>query len=86
MTITDLARILRNAHADGEGDMTKALNIHLYGIRYAHDLRGVRLAEVVKLAGIPPSYNTEIAKGIKLSAYVRLTVAAIHMIEKADRP
>ncbi len=86
MTITDLARILRNAHADGEGDMTQALNIHIFGIEYADSLSGVSLAELVKLAGIPPSYNRELAKGKRLSAYVRLTDAAIHMMKKADRP
>ena len=38
MTVTHLARILRNVRADGESDWAMARNIHLFSIRYADDL------------------------------------------------
>jgi len=48
--------------------------IHLFGIKYADDIRSNRLnvAELIKVSGISPTYITEINKGIKLSKYVEI--------------
>ncbi len=86
MTIHDLARILRNVRMDGEWDRRMACNIHLFSIHYAEELKGKDLAELVRLAGIPQSFNREISKGIKLSDYVHLSDAAIRILDRADRP
>ena len=86
MTVTHLARILRNVRADGESDWAMARNIHLFSIRYADDLTKVNLKELVTLAGVPDSYDREISKGIRLREYVGLTNAAIRILETADRP
>ena len=46
------------------------VSIHLFGIRRARELQGVPLKELVKAARIPPSYHTEIHKGMRLAEYV----------------
>lgn len=54
----------------GEGEVV--VSIHLYGIRYARQLEGLSLKDLVGDAQIPDSYRTEIRKGMKLSEYVRI--------------
>ena len=53
---------------DGE----KVAHIHLFGIRYADELDGLNLDDLLDLAGERRSYKTEIAKGRKLSKYVTI--------------
>jgi hypothetical protein len=67
----DLATLLREAreHAP-EGEVV--VRIHLFGIQYAHELDGVNLRGLVKTAGIPTPYATEIRKGMRLADYVTL--------------
>ena len=43
--------------------------IHLFGVLYAKEISHQTVA-VVAAAGIPPSYVTEVHKGIRLSKYV----------------
>lgn len=50
----------------------KATAIHLFGIMFADELKVSSVDEVVKLAGLPKSWGTEVRKGIKLAQYVRL--------------
>jgi hypothetical protein len=67
----DLATLLREAreHAP-EGEVV--VRIHLFGIQYANELGGVNLRALVKTAGIPTPYATEIRKGMRLADYVTL--------------
>ena len=48
----------------------KAVSIHLFGIRYAEELGGMPIEEVVARAGLPKSYQTEVRKGMTLARYV----------------
>lgn len=58
---SDLPRLLREAWQDApEGDVV--VRIHLFGIRYAEELRNVNLVRLVESAGIPRPYATEIRK------------------------
>jgi 5-methylcytosine-specific restriction protein B len=71
MTIATLAAELRDA-VNRAPDGERVVNIHLFGIRRAQDLDGISLKEIVRLAGIPSSYHTEIHKGMRLADYVIL--------------
>ena len=62
-----LARKYRKA-PDGE----KVLSIHLFGIKYADEIRDMSLKDIVDRAGLPKSYKTEVRKGIKLAKYVEV--------------
>lgn len=46
--------------------------IHLFGIKYANELRGLGLSDLAEQAGISRSYGTEINKGRNLARYVQL--------------
>lgn len=48
--------------------------IHLFGIKYADDIRKNRYTprEILKYANMPESYQVEINKGIKLAKYVEI--------------
>ena len=50
----------------------KAVQVHLFGIKYAEDLAGLNLKAVVKAADLEESYVTEVRKGMKLAKYVVL--------------
>ena len=49
-----------------------AVNIHLFGIKYADELAGLNLKNVARQATGRVSYHTEIRKGINLAKYVAL--------------
>ena len=71
MNITQAAYILRdmyNRAPYGE----KTTYIRLFGIKYAEEIAHISRSELVDLAGIKSSYDTEIYKGIKLSKYVEI--------------
>ncbi len=50
----------------------KVLSIHLFGIKYADQIEGMSVKEIVAGAGLPESYTTEINKGINLAKYVEM--------------
>jgi len=50
----------------------RALSVHLFGIKYADQIRSLPSHELADLAGIPRSYGTEIRKGINLAKYVEV--------------
>lgn len=50
----------------------KAVSIHLFGIKYADQIREMSAKEIVVGAGLPESYKTEIRKGINLTKYVEV--------------
>ena len=72
MTVDEAARILRemyDAGAQGRGLMTTGM--HLFGIRYADDLSRLSIKDILSRAGLRPSYQTEVYKGMRLAEYVK---------------
>ena len=50
----------------------KVIAIHLFGIKYADQIRDMSAKDIVVGAGLPESYPTEIRKGINLAKYVEV--------------
>jgi len=46
--------------------------IHLFGIKYAEQIKYMSLSELTILADIRESYKTEIRKGMNLARYVEV--------------
>ncbi len=71
MTITELAAELHDVvQRAPQGQIV--VSIHLFGIRRARELNGISLKGLVAAARIPPSYHTEIHKGMRLAEYVQI--------------
>ena len=71
MTEVELGQKLKSMYeAAPRGDQVAF--IHLFGIIYADSLSNEKLSkrEILKNAGLPASYQTEISKGVKLAQYV----------------
>jgi hypothetical protein len=73
MTLHELGSALSKMYhesADGEA----VAMIHLFGVKYADEIRisGESMRGIVLAAGLPQSYSTEVAKGVKLSKYVHV--------------
>ena len=69
MDISEAADILRRMYQSApKGEMVA--QIHLFGIKYAHELQSLSISDVVAQAGISPRYATEVSKGRKLAKYV----------------
>ena len=71
MTVGEAALELKRAYERGSRRGQTALHIHLFGIKYADDLRSLSIQEVVNRAGIP-NYASEITKGRNLADYVEI--------------
>ena len=69
MTTAEAALKLKKAYDRGKRRGQIALHIHLFGIKYADDLRSLSISEVVNRARIP-DYVAEINKGRNLAGYV----------------
>ncbi len=71
MTTDTLATTLFDMYS-GARHGEKTTMIHLFGIKYADDIRdcGASVAEIVRLSSIEESYVTEVHKGIRLARYV----------------
>ena len=76
MNIDEAAQTLRQMYQNAP-DKEQVAHIHLFGIKYAHQLNGLSNTEIVRRAGLPVSYHSEVAKGRRLSKYV---------VVKADQP
>ena len=72
MTVEEAADILREMYDKGLRLRKVSAYLHLFGIKYADELDSLSRPEIVRLAGLPPSYPTEIYKGMKLSKYVEI--------------
>jgi hypothetical protein len=70
MNISEMTRLLREMYDDPTTD--KAVSIHLFGIKFASELDGMPLKEILVKAELPVSYVTEINKGRNLAKYVTL--------------
>lgn len=74
MTTEDLGQKLKQMYERAPyGHQTES--IHLFGVLYAKEI-GHQTAAIVAAAGIPPSYITEVHKGIRLSKYVTVKPSA----------
>ena len=69
MTVEEAAAELKRMYERApQGEQTTML--HLFGIKYADDLVGLSIGDVVRKADISKSYPTEINKGRRLAKYV----------------
>ena len=69
MLSEEAGRLLRQMYDTApRGD--RLLQFHLFGIRYADQIEGLSNHAIIVKAGLPVSYETEIAKGRKLAKYV----------------
>jgi len=71
MQINEASRILADMYAKAE-PKEKSVTIHLFGIKYADQIKEMSAREIVVGAGLPESYKTEIRKGINLAKYVEV--------------
>jgi hypothetical protein len=71
MQIKEASKILAEMYAKA-AKKEKAVSIHLFGIKYADQIRDMSAKEIVVGAGLPESYKTEIRKGINLAKYVEV--------------
>ena len=71
MTVGEAAAVLKRMYENApRGE--KSTSLHLFGIKYADDLVGLSVEEVVRKSGIPKSYHVEINKGRRLAKYVQI--------------
>ena len=72
MTVNELAMKLKEMYESSDGEKTTM--IHLFGIMYASEVKecGYTPKDILKIADMPESYQTEISKGIRLSKYVEV--------------
>lgn len=70
MTEQELAMRLKEMYENSHGEKTTM--IHLFGIMYAEEIKmsDTTPKEILKIANMPESYQTEISKGIRLAKYV----------------
>ena len=72
MTPEELGNVLsRMYHGAPYGEKTTM--IHLFGIKYANEIRdcGARVTEIVRLSDLgDTTYHREVSKGVKLARYV----------------
>ena len=71
MKIDKAAKLLRDMY-DNAPTGEKATSIHLFGIKYAHEIGSMSPKDLVDRAGLRQWYHTEIRKMIKLAKYVKL--------------
>lgn len=85
MTTFVLGNVLKEMYATSMRGQ-QVTNIHTFAIYYAKIIedRKISKKEILRVAGLPESYQTEISKGINLAAYVDVKeeqVNRIRMIE-----
>jgi len=83
MTENILGKILREMYDTAPRGM-QVTNIHTFAIFYAEVIESERLnkREILKAAGLPESYQTEISKGINLASYVQVKEEQAQRIQK----
>ncbi|MDE0312648.1 MAG: hypothetical protein OXI52_10320 [Caldilineaceae bacterium] len=73
MNVDEMAEELRSMCAKGEHTEEISTMVHLFGVKYARELKGMTIKDLkilAKKAGRPSSMGSEIHKGRKLSKYV----------------
>ena len=72
MTLNKLTNKLSDTYSSGpKGDVV--VMIHLFGIKYSDEIEknGYSKKDIIKQSGISTSYQTELAKGMKLAKFVK---------------
>lgn len=87
MTEYKLGNILKEMYQTA-GRGQQVANIHAFAIYYASAIEHERFSkkEILRIAGLPETYQTEISKGINLAQYVEVnqhTAQRIQNIEAA---
>lgn len=75
MTLMELSGILRQMYENAPSGESTTM-IHLFGIKYSKEIKDADFTpkDILKSAGMPESYQTEISKGVRLAKYVRMIV------------
>ena len=68
-TAEELGVILRKMY-DNAPRKEQVTFIHLFGIKFAEEIKAEGIKAVVDISGIPSTYKTEVNKGVNLSKYV----------------
>ena len=71
LTKEDLGEILGNCYKNA-GDKEQVASIHVFGIKYGKIIveKGYKVSEIVSLAKLNSSYETEVAKGMRIYKYL----------------
>ncbi len=69
-TVYELGDTLNDMYSNAKKG-EQVMMIHLFGIKYADEIKRVGTKDVLVQLGIRASYLTELNKGVKLSKYVR---------------
>ena len=75
MTVDELAQILRRMYDAGRPKGRQVTAIHLFGIKYAYELRhltNVSFRQMCSQVDMSETYSTEINKGRNLAEYVEV--------------
>ena len=72
MNVSEAARRLREQYDVGKRIGKATTAIHLFAVQHADSLAGLPIGEVLRQAGLPDSYVTEVHKGIRLADYVQV--------------
>ena len=85
MTENRLGNILRELY-DSAARGHQVANIHTFAIYYANVIEKNKLSkkEILRVAGLPETYQTEISKGINLAQYVDVKHDVIERIQKIE--
>ncbi|MNL00460.1 hypothetical protein D3C87_1208940 [compost metagenome] len=73
MKLKDLSAILKDKYENAK-ENEQVVSIHLFGIEYGDIIKkyNYKISEIIKQAEMKKSYSTELAKGVKLSRFVKL--------------
>jgi len=85
MTTFVLGNVLREMYETSQRGQ-QVTNIHTFAIFYAKTIEANKISkkEILRVAGLPESYQTEISKGINLAAYVDVKEAQVDRIRKIE--
>lgn len=71
MQTSELAAVFKGLYHEAAKGNT-VVTIHLFGIKYANQLKGHNLKDICTLADVPTSFATEIRKGMRLAEHIIL--------------
>ena len=74
VTEHELGTKLKEMYENGARKKEAVTYAHLFGIKYAEEIRdnSLSIKEIIKISGIPDSYDVEVNNGIKLKKYVEI--------------
>jgi len=69
MTEKELSNILADMYNNALKGESVSM-IHMFGIKYADEIKKHGVKEIIERSGLNSSYATEVSKGMKLAKYV----------------